>query len=335
MRVFRGTFFRVALFTVLTAVGAQTTHAATPDWVTAPVVPVLGKRDQARLKARVSAGMALGLREGVFAKVGDSNTEFSPNFYGLACREPAALPARLRPTLARYNRVRIPNPRALPGCFPDTSFSRRSAAAQAGVFSSWSLTTIKDLPDESYWRKPPGCDLESTPLDCEIDATRPRYALVTLGTNDLGMDLAFGSLPGSLIGQRLGGVIRRLLSRGVVPVLTTIPPILRQDPGEQPVFDAGVARTNAGIWKLSRSYRLPLVNLWRAMQAPFMIHRGLADDGLHFSVAGAGRTMIGNTPGPTTLSDSVDFRRKALRYGANRHNLIWLKTLARLDRITR
>ncbi len=334
MRVFRGTVLVVALIAVLTVVGAQPAAAVTPAWVKAPVVPVLGKQDQAKLRLRVSAGAELGLRRGVFAKVGDSNTEFAPNFYGLACRRPVALPPGLRPTLTRYNRIRIANPRGMPECRPNTSFSRRSSAAQAGVHSTWSLTPVKDLPDKSYWKKPPGCDLETTPLDCELDATLPRYAMVMLGTNDVGMDIGFGLQPGSHTVSRVGSVIDRLLARGVVPVLSTIPPLYVQDPDYQGQVTRGVARLNAGIWKLSRMYRLPMVNLWRALQGPAVINRGLSEDGLHLSVFGAGTKMIDVDPGPTTLADSVNFSRNALRYGANRHNLIWLKTLARLDRIT-
>lgn len=65
-----------------------------------------------------------------------------------------------------------------------------------------------------------------------------------------------------------------------------------------------------------------------------MIDLGLAGDGLHLSVAGAGGEMVGVQPGASTFADSVDFTPAGLRYGANRRNLIWLKTLARLDRVT-
>lgn len=334
MRIFRGTVSGFLLFALLALAGVSPTAAATPAWVKAPVVPAFGKQDRIKLKARVTAGEKLGLRSGVFAKVGDSNTEFAPNFYGLACRQPVGLPADLRKTLVSYNRVRIRNPRSMPDCLPNTSFSRRSAAAQAGVFTTWSLSRVGDLPDEGYWEKPSGCGMDTTPLDCEVSAIRPRYALVLLGTNDLGMDLYFELVPGRQTFARMSAVVRRLLDRGVIPVLSTIPPVTKDDPVEQQKYAVGVARTNAAIWKLSRIRRLPLVNLWRAMQAPAMIDLGLADDGVHFSVAGADGRMVGKEPEPSTLTDSVNFTPGSLRYGANRHNLIWLKTLARLDRIT-
>lgn len=307
--------------------------AAKAAWVKAPVLPALSHQDQAKLKVRVARGDRLGLRSRVFAKVGDSNTEFSPNFYGLGCRAARGLGPALQRTLRRWNQVRVPNLRALPGCRPWTSFSRRSSAAQAGVYSFWSVTLNRDLPTTGYTKRSPGCSLNRTPLDCEIAATRPRYATVMLGTNDIGMDLYFGFTPGSQIGQRVGAVARALLKQGVVPVLSTIPPVRTSDPALQEAFDKGVRRSNAEVWKLSRRLRLPMINFWRALRAPALINRGLADDGLHLTVKGAGSAAVGVSPG-RTLADSVDFRPGALRFGANRRNLIWLRTLARLDKIT-
>lgn len=334
MRKFRGTVLCVALLAVLAMAGPQLAAGATPAWMKAPVLPALTKKDQARLKARVLAGEKLGLRQGVFAKVGDSNTEFSPELYGLACRNPVALPKVLRPTLNRYNRTRIANPRAFDDCLPNTSFSRRSSAAQAGTFSTWSLSPVANLPDDGYWKKPEGCALDTAPLACELDATMPRYALVMLGTNDIGMDIYLDTLPGSQSLTRIRQVIRPILARGVVPVLSTIPPVVWGGPEGQATFDAGVSRVNAAVWKLAKAYGLPMVNLWRAMQQPSMIDQGLSSDGLHLSVFGADGAMVGNFPGPTTMTDSVNFTPAALRYGANRRNLILLKTLARLDKIT-
>lgn len=334
MRQFREIFLAAVLAIVLVAFGPVEFAAAKPAWMRTPVVPAIGPKDSKKLSSRVAAGVKIGLRRGVFAKVGDSNTEFAPDLYGFACRRPTALTARLRKTVARYNRVRLANPRAISGCKPNTSFSRRSSAAQAGVISPWPLIGVRDLPDEGYLKKPPGCALDSTPLDCELDALRPRYGLVMLGSNDLGMDLALGIRPGSQIINRLGPVLRHLLDRKVVPVLSTIPPVKPLNPEYHAAVNLGVARTNAGIWRLSRTYRLPMINLWRALRWPGVINQGLADDGLHLSVLGANGEMIGVEPGPTTLLDSVNFSRRALRYGANRRNLIWLKTLARLDRIT-
>jgi hypothetical protein len=274
------------------------------------------------------------MRNGVFAKVGDSNTDFSPNLYGFTCGSPSGMPVGLKATLDRYSRVRLPNAGTVAGCLPSTSFSRDSAAAQGGVFITWSLNLVRDLPDVGYVQKPVGCLPEQTPLSCEVDAVRPRYALVTLGTNDLGMDILFGHVPGRETVMRLAGVVDYLLSRGVIPILSTIPPVVSIDPQGQRKLDAGVSRTNAGVWRLSRSRRLPMINLWRALTQPSMIGQGLSADGIHLSLYGNGGATVYLRPDPTTFTDSVNFTRPALRYGANRRNLIWLKTLSRLDKIT-
>jgi len=333
VRANRGKAIGITLLTAAVLCGALVCGASA-SWKDQPLVPRLSAKDQAKLRSRVAGGLKAGLRAGVFAKVGDSNTEFAPNLYGFACRTPVGLSPALSKTLSGYNRIRLTNERSLPGCQPSTSFSRRSSAAQAGVFSSWSVNLVERLPDTSYWAKPPGCPLEGTPLSCELDAIRPRYALILLGTNDLGMDITFGHAPGSMIAPRLGGVIKALLARSVVPVLSTIPPVVRPGGIRQKLFDQGVRRTNRGIWRLARAWHLPMINLWRAMEQPFMINHGLADDGMHLRVYGNDGSMVGLQPEETTFANSVDFRPRALRNGANRRNLLWLRTLSRLDRIT-
>lgn len=322
------------LLPLVLAVVIPSAAKGAPAWQQAPVLPALAGQVKQKVRVTVRSGKRQGNRAGVFAKIGDSNTEFAPNLYGFACGRPAGLTPNLARTRTRYNRVVVRNPRALPGCGRFTSFARRSFAAQAGAYSSWATTVVSELPDSGYHRKPALCPLASTPLTCEVGAIRPRFAFLLLGTNDLEIDLFFGITPGSQIESRLRPAIRSLLGRGVLPVLSTIPPVLRTSPGDAANLAAGVARTNAGIHKLARQWQLPMINLWRALRQPAMLNRGLAGDGLHLRLPGSGGRSVALRPEPTTFSDAVNFGNRALRFGANRRNLIWLRTLTRLDRVT-
>ena len=322
----------VGILALLMALGlAQPAGAADskPTWLDAPVVPDLGGRVESRFLRDVSRGRKLGLRARVFAKVGDSNTEMVPVMYGLAC-ERARLAGRrsLAKVIDRYSRIRVENRRPMKGCRPWNSFSRRSAAVGSGSFSDWSLRKVSELPDSGYYPAPSDCEPDETPLSCELRVMRPRYVFVMTGSNDIGIDFRFGNEPGFLIGARLGPVISEIRAAGSVPVLSTIPPIPKGPIGWQ----ASMA-TNEEIWRLARQMQVPLINLWRGLTAPGMINSGIEPAGRHLGVfRNKGDSPI-LAPHPTTYRDSVNFRPRALRYGANKRNLIWLKTLRRLDRI--
>lgn len=310
--------------------------AAASGWKSAPVVPDIRGKVKRRLRDRVDRGRDRGMRRNVFAKVGDSNIEMTPALYGLACADPVpALSRRLRRVVRRYSRVRLANPRAFPGCTPWNSFSRRSAAAQSGTHSSWSLIPGPKLPATGFLALPEDCEPDETPLGCELRVTRPRYAFVHTGSNDIWLDLYLGNPPGSRIRGRLRKVVNALLAEGTVPILGSIPPIVRGEGKARAIAATFVSRTNAGIRRLARRRHLPFVNLWRAMSNPRMINSGMSEDGLHLSVFNAGGESYVREVGPTTFADSVVFTRRGLRYGSNRRNLILLKTLARLDRATR
>lgn len=320
----------VVAFTLAAAPAAPAADAR-PAWQRAPVIPNFGGRIKPRLLQDVNRGRRLKVRPRVFAKVGDSNTEVSQVLYGLACaRARFESGYRLRKVIRRYNRVKVENERPLPDCQPSTSFSRRSAAAKSGSITPWQTWQIRDMPNFGYWQGPSDCNLDETPIDCELRKLHPRYVFVMSGTNDIGFDDYFGVAPGSRIGARLRPVVRKIRAAGAVPVLSTIPPILSSS-----LAWNGAKATNRGIWKFARKRKVPLINLWRAMVAPGMINFGLADDDLHLGVFDGGGLNPSLTPGPTTYRDSVDFRPGALRYGANRRNLIWLKTLRKLDRVVR
>lgn len=317
-------------------VGSATAAAAPPGpeaWKEAPAVPVLSGAIGRRFGRDVARAGRRHLRPGVFAKVGDSNTEMNTVLYGLACRTPVYGQYRyLEPTVARYNRVKLPNPRPLAGCRPSTSFSRHSAATLGRTWSFWSVDPASRFIDPGFLAFPPECSGQKLALSCELKITRPRYTLVMTGTNDLAFDGAVDLVPGKDTGNRLARVVREIRAFGSIPVVGTLPAILG-DSGGSAKLEAGISRSNRGIWRMARRHRVPLINFWGAFDRPGMINQGLNPLGLHLSVYGATEAQPDLIdPGPATYADSVNFSRRALRYGANRRNLLILQTLARLDR---
>lgn len=257
----------------------------------------------------------------MFAKVGDSNTAFAGYAYGLGCRR-AVLGRHpgLAATLKRHMSVRFRASWAIVGCSPSNSFSRESGAARSGSWSSWSLESVPDLVPGSMFGALPACKQTETPLTCEIRMLKPRYTLIMTGTNDLAWLLPLGA-PAR---KRINQLVTLTRQQGSIPILSTIPPLPPRFI-EQIGYDSAkwVQKMNSEIIRVARERRVPLINLWRAMKAPEMINDGLQEDNLHLSVY----------PGGTgdEFARSVNFTRKALRYGFNRRNLLALQTLKRLD----
>ncbi|RYE91474.1 MAG: SGNH/GDSL hydrolase family protein, partial [Myxococcales bacterium] len=107
-----------------------------------------------------------------------------------------------------------------------------------------------------------------TPLARELDAVRPAWAVVMLGTNDTYPDAM------QAFHHDLRRVLAALQERRVVPLLSTLPPRLdRADRAAQTV------EMNAVVRALAAELALPLMDLHGAL-AP-LPHRGLARDGVH------------------------------------------------------
>lgn len=303
-----------------------------PAWLQAPVVPELKGKVAKRFRHDVKQSRARKMRARVFAKVGDSNTQLTGVLYGLGCKK-ARLAGRrsLAAVISRYRRVQLENENGIDGCEPGNSFSRRSAAVSSGTFSNWSTVEVSGLPASGFGKAPSDCNPDETPLSCELRITRPRYVFVMTGSNDITLDLLFAGIPpGSQLSNRLTPVIRTIRRFGSVPVLSTIPPAPRGLLAWRFIGD-----TNREIWRLSKRLRVPMINLYGALMSPGMVNYGTGPDSAHLGIFGETEFNRVETPGPTTLRDSVNFTRQALRYGSNRRNLIWLKTLRRLDRTVR
>jgi hypothetical protein len=295
-------------------VGAAPSQAG---WRTAPVVPKLGGPTRARLDATLRRGKRLGNRLDVFAKVGDSLTQSATFAQPLGCgRWTPGHHGKLRATVRRFAQRRLPGTSAY--CRPVNSFSRNSAAALSR--------------QTSYWPLQPGisadhsCRPVETPLACEIRRTRPAYALILIGTNDLALATSLGGdpLPGFI--ANMGRIIRVSERRGVVPVLTTIPP------QADAVAETGIERLNAALSRLATNHDVPLVNLWRRL-AP-LPNAGLAADGIHLSLLG-GADCVGpcdpNSCAPAC--EPANFTPAGLAYGSDARNLVTVQLLRRLSNL--
>ncbi len=239
------------------------------------------------------------MRSDVFMKVGDSitvNGGFMGCFDGdLTGQSPAwktnvLLDGRdeLADTVRRFRTTQVG---------ATSPFSRVSLSAKVGASASFPLTGTP------------------RPLDAEYDAALPRYAVVMYGSNDIGRG---GSAAYSLADKlafyetSLRALVDELLSRGVVPILSTMPP--RQD---DPQYSWIVPNFTAVARAVAQGRQIPLVDFNRELMALPYPH-GIGGDGIH--------------PTAQSYNSACWFRPQDLTYGYNVRNLVTLTALHRVDR---
>jgi hypothetical protein len=221
-------------------------------------------------------------RKDVFAKVGDSHTvstNFSNCFAGSDVKYgayPELDPARqfFKKTLADGTR---------------TSFDRTTLAAVVG----WS--TLKPATGSP------------SPIEQEVAAIKPAWALVMLGTNDT---YATGVQP---FDRALRTVVDELEGLKVAPILTTIPP--RSDSA---TATALVPEMNAIVRAVAQAKAVPLIDLETPLYG--VPQYGLAGDGIHMNAYYSGGAH------PCWLTT------EGLTEGQNWRNLLTLQALDRVKR---
>lgn len=304
---------------LLSACGSssESPDPASAAWQSAPVVPRIdGELAQAARKT-LRRGSARGNRRTVFAKLGDSLTQAPAFLQQAGCGPlPDSAPAS---TVSLFRRTSLPGGSA--ECGRVNSFSRNSASALVFRPAVWAV--------ESGGSTDPECRPSETPLACEVRLIRPSYALVLFGTNDVTIMAAAGGDSSEDYLQAMASITRELRRRGVVPILTTIPP--RTD-------DADAERLtelfNAGLVRLASEMRVPLINLWRALE-PLPNH-GISSDDLHLSLYGGPEcTGLCDPRACSPACSSVEFGPEGLRYGYNKRNLVTIRALRRLERLAR
>ena len=146
---------------------------------------------------------------------------------------------------------------------------------------------------------PAVCQADEGPLACEYRLVKPSVALIMLGTNDV------VSTSDANFEADMRQVIELTIADGIVPVLSTIPPLFRTG------LDGRSEQLNVIIVRLAREYDIPLWDYWSALQG--LPNSGMGPDGVHPNWAPAGH--------------SSDFTPQYLQYGMVVRNLTALYVL--------
>ncbi len=164
--------------------------------------------------------------EGVFAKIGDSNS-VNPNFFTCLVGSNVDLAGltALQATIDHFK--------------PGPSFTRVRRAARVG----WSAgAAIAGAPSR---------------LEKEINALSPRYALVLFGTNDIGN----GTGDVFAFARNMFAIADQLIAKGVIPLLTTLPP--RNDVA---AADARMPEFDTVVHGIAQARQLPIMGLDAALR---------------------------------------------------------------------
>lgn len=229
------------------------------------------------MKSVLSASLG---RPDVFAKVGASNT-VNTNFFHCFDGNDVDLGEhkKLAPSWEFFRKTKADD--------SHSSFNRTSLAATVG----WgAFKTVEGSP---------------SPIEQEVAAIKPSFAVVLLGTNDTYEQGVLG------FDKSMIRVVEQLLQLKVVPLITTIPP--RAD---TTVANALVPEMNAILRAIAQQYQIPFLDLWQLLEV--LPDKGLVGDGVHLGVYSSG----GKARGCWLTQDS-------LKKGMNLRNWISLEALDR------
>ena len=243
-----------------------------------PLTPALADRLRAWLQGDSHAN--------VFAKIGDSITVASSFLH---CFDGANVDFADDPRAAQLSET--------------VDFFRAGDAAGASPFDRESAAAVVGWSVQSALRGAP------SPVDLEVNTLGPQIAVVMFGSNDIQND----NLP--FYGDHMRALVDGLLARGVLPILSTVPP--RDDSG---TADAEVPTYNTVLRALAQSRGVPLIDLNRRL-LPLPSH-GLGPDHLHpraYSTAAGSRPCV--------------FTAEGLQNGYNVRNLLTIQALDRLRRV--
>jgi hypothetical protein len=229
-------------------------------------------------------GQAIGNKADVFSKVGDSITVsavfMSPigtgryDLHGYAELQPVI--DYFYWSIARNN---------------TNSFANPSLAAKVG----WRARAVLSPSSAD----PAVCNPDEAPLVCEYRLVRPSIALIMLGTNDVPYT------PVEEYEADMRRVLELTIEWGIIPVVSTIPPLYRAG------LEGRSEQLNEVLVRLAEEYQIPLWDYWSALQP--LPNAGMGSDGVH--------------PTWAPIGHSADFTPEYLQYGMTVRNLTGLYAL--------
>ncbi|MSP73215.1 MAG: SGNH/GDSL hydrolase family protein, partial [Myxococcales bacterium] len=257
---------------------------AAPD--AAPEGPIVYPNDRhhAPITEEIAASLRAlaGRRTDVFAKVGDSITVSSSSLHCFAS-----------------DRVDLADHEALSETL---DLFRGGAAGETTPFDRSSLSAT------SGWSVGRAVEGEPSPVEAEVAAIDPRFAVIMFGTNDI-QNRSFDTYA---TGMRT--LVDGLLAEGVIPLLSTVP--ARRDNADA---DAEVAAYNAAVRGLAQSRLVPFMDYHLMLRD--VPNGGLGGDGIH---PNSYATPAGVRP--------CVFTEAGLQFGYNVRNLLTLESLDRVRR---
>lgn len=216
-----------------------------------------------------------GLNTSAFAKVGDSitvSTQFLNCFAGSSANLDSF--SALEPTRQHFSAF----------------WDRSSSAAVIGKTAWWAT------------------DGSPSPLEQELSAINPAFAVVMYGTNDIGWFGDEHDRTARWYGEHMITLVDAILARGTLPILTSIPPY-----DADPRFSRWATTFGAMARALAQARQVPFIDYHSAME-PLPSH-GLSGDGVHPNAFSGGACVL--TP-------------EGLAFGYNQRNRV---TLQALDRV--
>jgi hypothetical protein len=186
-------------------------------------------------------------------------------------------------------------------------FNSSGAFCHDGVTAAVGFSAFNVL--DPTWAPADKCEANVNPIECEIFLSKPSYAFIYLGVQDLETIIYDETVTSETFRVNLVRVVDLFSEKGVVPILTTFPTAEFY----HAEVEGGTTTVNNVIREVARARQVPLIDL-RAATFNYEM-RGAEADGYHMS-----------TPpgGATSFNGNQDL------YGRTRYELLMLEVLQQL-----